>query len=384
MLRFVSFPALRRSIATVVALAFVTHASGVAYAQPADEATTKAARARFQEGVSLYDKGQYEAARAAFLQAYALRKHPAVLLNLAQSSLRSGRPLEAAKYFSQYLRESSTATAAQKSDAERGLAEARQKLGRVEVSAPTNAEIAVDGNVVGNAPLSDAIDVEPGTHTIRARLSDGTTESRTVSARAGEKVPVQITSSKEAPAVPVPAPTPTPTQPTPPPQPTPAPETKPVPETEQPPSATFEVQPSKKSFLPKSMAPVYIGAGIAVVGFGGAILFNAFKQDALNSAKSTAKLIQDNGGNSSTCTAKDQGRFANACKALQDDVDRSNTDNTVANVGLGVGIAGAAFALGWFLFAPKRDAQPAVGTWQRPLITPTFGESRGLQVQAAF
>ncbi|MFO0672060.1 MAG: hypothetical protein U0235_20950 [Polyangiaceae bacterium] len=84
-----------------------------AFAQT-DDATTKAARARFQEGVSLYDKGQYEAARAAFLQAYALRKHPAVLLNLAQSSLRSGRPLEASKYFQQYLRESSNLTAAQR------------------------------------------------------------------------------------------------------------------------------------------------------------------------------------------------------------------------------------------------------------------------------
>ena len=48
------------------------------------------ARARFKEGVEFYDKGQYENARLAFLQAYALKKHPAVLLNLAQSSAKAG------------------------------------------------------------------------------------------------------------------------------------------------------------------------------------------------------------------------------------------------------------------------------------------------------
>ena len=357
-----------------------------AFAQT-DDATTKAARARFQEGVSLYDKGQYEAARAAFLQAYALRKHPAVLLNLAQSSLRSGRPLEASKYFQQYLRESSNLTAAQRADVDKGLTEARTKLGRLEISAPTNAEVSVDGALVGNAPLSEPVDVEPGTHTVKSRLDAGGSDSKSVSARAGEKVQVQLGGTKEPAAVvaPVPAPTPAPT-PAPAP-PTPAPDTKPETKPEEkPPSGTFEVQPSKKSFLPKSMVPVYIGGGVAVVGFGSAILFRyGFNEDALNSARATAKLIQDNGGNSTTCTQKDPGRFANACKALNDDVDRANTDVTIANVGVGVGIAGAALALGWLFFAPKRDAEPAaVGTWKRPLITPTFGESRGFAVQGSF
>src|SRR6185369_12768087 len=104
---------------------------------------------RFQEGVEFYDKKQYEQARAAFLQAYALRKHPAVLLNLAQSSLRSNHPLEAAKFFEQFLREATSASAAQRSDAERGLREARTKIGRIEVSAPAGAEIILDGERVG-------------------------------------------------------------------------------------------------------------------------------------------------------------------------------------------------------------------------------------------
>ena len=55
-----------------------------------DPTTTAAARERFKEGVAYFDKKDFEKARAAFLQAYALKKHPAVLLNLAQSEVRSG------------------------------------------------------------------------------------------------------------------------------------------------------------------------------------------------------------------------------------------------------------------------------------------------------
>lgn len=359
-------------LAWTLSLVSVITASMPAHAQATDEATTKAARARFQEGVSLYDKGQFEASRAAFLQAYALRKHPAVLLNLAQSSLRSGRPYEAAKYFQQYLREASTATPAQHADAEKGLAEARTKIGRFDVSAPSGAEISVDGTAVGVAPLSDSVDVEPGTHSVRARMTDGTTETKSASARAGERVAVQLSAPIKEVAAPVPVPSTPPSNAT---------ETN---EPERPQSTTFDVQPSNKSFWPKSMAPVYIGAGMVVVGVGSAIVFNAFKQSALDSAKNTAGLILANNGTSSTCNAP-SSRFAAACKSLQDDVDRSNTDNTIANVGIGVGIAGAVLGLVWLFAGPKRDAEsPPLGSWQRPLVTPMLGDARGLKLQATF
>src|SRR5262245_29471586 len=194
-----------RSIAAVLLLAFAPVAFGApAFAQPADDPTTKAARARFQEGVAYYDKGEYENARTAFLQAYALRKHPAVLLNLAQSSLRANHPLEASKYFQQYLRESSNLSPAQRADAERGLNEARQKLGRIEVSAPTGAAVIVDGEMVGSAPLSEPVDVEPGNHKVKAGA-----EEQNVSAAAGQKVPARFgTSTAQAVAPPTTSPSP--------------------------------------------------------------------------------------------------------------------------------------------------------------------------------
>src|SRR5436190_23718159 len=121
-----------RKIAALVLVAFTSTTVPTTFARTvaaqADDPVTTQARARFKEGVDFYDKGKYEDARLAFLQAYALKKHPAVLLNLAQSSAKSGHAMEAAKYFKQFSREATTATPQQRRDAESGLAEVRQKL----------------------------------------------------------------------------------------------------------------------------------------------------------------------------------------------------------------------------------------------------------------
>src|ERR1700678_2416554 len=147
-----------QSVALALLIAFARTTFSVAgLAQTADDPAIKGARARVNESVEFFDKGQFENARAAFLQAYALRKHPAVLINLAQSSLRAGHTLEAAKFFTQYLHESSSLTDAQRGDAEKGLADARTKLGRIDVSAAAGAEISLDGDKVGTTPLADPV-----------------------------------------------------------------------------------------------------------------------------------------------------------------------------------------------------------------------------------
>src|SRR5512143_1663876 len=103
-----------RRTAAALALAFLPISlSSVTTSRPAmaqEDAVTLQARARFKEGVEAFDKGKYEEARLSFLQAYTLKKHPAVLLNLAQSSAKSGHPLEAAKYFQQFLKDATTAS----------------------------------------------------------------------------------------------------------------------------------------------------------------------------------------------------------------------------------------------------------------------------------
>ena len=145
------------------------------------------ARARFKEGVGFYDKGQFEQARASFLQAYALKRHPAVLLNLAWSSLKSAHMLEAQRFFKQFLTEGKDITDKQRADANDGLNQSHAKLGRIDVAAAAGTEVTVDGDKVGTTPLPDPILVEPGAHTVKFKGPDGATDTDSVTVLAGEK-----------------------------------------------------------------------------------------------------------------------------------------------------------------------------------------------------
>jgi hypothetical protein len=162
--------------------------AGPAHAQTDGE--TEVAKQRFREGVRLYDQGDYDKARLAFLQAYLLKPHPTVLLNLAQSELRAGRHAEAAENFSKYIRQNPAGQAMEHAKAR--FEEARQKVAElnVEVTAP-GAVITVDGAEVGRSPLPNVVYLMPGRHTIGARKAN-TRASRTLDATAGQRVYVTL------------------------------------------------------------------------------------------------------------------------------------------------------------------------------------------------
>lgn len=163
----------------VAALAVLSASS--AHAQ--DDASVAMARERFKEGVQFFDQKQYDKARAAFLQAYALKKHPAVLLNLAQSELRSGHEADAAKHFAQYLREHKEATEAERQGAEAGLTSAKASVAELTVHVDQDgASVLVDGVVEGTTPLPGPLYLSPGSHTISARKD-------------GQEVDLQVTTS---------------------------------------------------------------------------------------------------------------------------------------------------------------------------------------------
>jgi hypothetical protein len=349
-----------------------------ALAQPADDAVTLQARARFKEGVDFFDKGQYENARLAFLQAYALKKHPAVLLNLAQSSAKAGHPLEAAKYFQQYLKESTTATPEQRRDAEAGLAEVRQKLGRIEIVAPAGTEISLDDKEkLGTAPFSEPIDVEPGPHTLKS-----STETRSVTAGAGQKVQAKFGNATATPPV-VTVPVPAPTGDNPPPN---NPPEQPV---TPPPGGDHGNKPGLLS-PPESMTLVWVGLGVGAVGLAGAIIFAIFKSDAQTKSDSVASQIRQAAGSPEAakgiCTRTDKdtvNRFGTACATLKDNNDKVDTNATIANVSLVVMGVGLATAAGWYLFGPKREASSSGKNDVQ--ITPYAGwNSGGLNVGGSF
>ncbi len=130
------------------------------------------ARQRFQEGVALHDAKREEEAYGKFSQAYAILKAPAVIFNLARTEELTGRLLDAAAHFKQYLAlpEQPKVTNEQRRQARDYLADVRSKLGHVQIVAPAGATIWLDGTQAGTAPLTEPVDVMPGSHRLEARL----------------------------------------------------------------------------------------------------------------------------------------------------------------------------------------------------------------------
>ncbi len=361
----------RRTAAAVLFAILSSTVSLPASAQQ-DDPVTLQARARFKEGVDAFDKGKYEEARLAFLQAYTLKKHPAVLLNLAQSSAKSNHLLDASKYFQQFLKEASTASPQQRKDAEAGLAEVRQKLGRIEVVAPAGTDISLDDQgKVGTTPM-DPIDVEPGSHTVKSP-----TQSVTVTASAGQKVEAKLGPSSTAPAAVTPVPSPATT------------DTETAPTDAQPPrDDTYQTKRTNALSRPENMTPVYVGLGVAGFGLLSTIVFAIFRADAQASADDNAQKIRAAAAgrglpSAGVCNNPNAPEFARACETLRENNDKVDTNATIANVSAvvaGVGLAGAAI---WYLAAPKRDdpkSSPTVGQARapkRPALTPWAGWNAG-------
>lgn len=92
-----------------------------------DDARTTEARRRFQEGVKLFDAKKYPEARAAFLQAVALRPHPAIVLNLGETELLLQMWPSAVARFEEYLQMEGT-TESGRTAAQKSLATAKLRL----------------------------------------------------------------------------------------------------------------------------------------------------------------------------------------------------------------------------------------------------------------
>jgi tetratricopeptide (TPR) repeat protein len=373
----------RIAAALLIALAPGSFATTAVAQSGADDPMTAMARARFKEGVDFYDKGEYDQARASFLQAYALKKHPAVLLNLAWSCVKSGHALEGKKYFEQFLAEGKDVTDKQRADANDGLAQAKAKLARIEIQATSGTDVTIDGEHVGTAPLSDAVVVEAGAHTLKFKGPDGATDTQSVSVLGGQKAVAKFPQSASAGGAALPpAATSAPSSPAPSSEPAATP--PPTDQSAKPADAPKEAPPAHKSTLllpPNNLVPAIAFGAVAVAGFGTGIAFGAIKGSAQSNADSVATQIQQNGGGAGTCVSP-TAKFASACNAYTSDLNDVNQDATIANIGLGVGVAGL---LGFVIYWVVADKDTSTAFQSVPMVTPLVGRTTsGLSLSGHF
>jgi hypothetical protein len=84
---------------------------------------------------------------------------------------------------------------------------------------------------------------------------------------------------------------------------------------------------------------------VTLVGFVTAGIMGAEKTSAQNSANAVAASIVANGGGAGTCYVgpnSPTAYYANACSALNTDDNNVNSDATIANIGIAVGLVGTA------------------------------------------
>ncbi len=413
---------MKRSVlvaASILSLAlpcFLTDAGSVALAQPApSDPVTEAARQKYQEGVKAFESGKFEDARSAFLQAYALKRVPAVLLNLGQSEIKSAHYEDGGNHLQQFIRDHKTATPDQITAAQNGIADAKKRTGfLVVIVNAVGADLSVDGVAIGKSPLLDPYFIKPGKHVVYATyqgaggttavdVQKGIATSASITLAVTTPVPTQTTPvpTQTAPVPTYTAPAPTYTAPAP----TytgPAP-TYPFPTSTAPyvppatndplgpplPTATATGPdqangPREPLFTWFSHKPIaWIGAGATVIGLGLGIGFSAAAGTAASNVNDYAKQIKDAAlqqnltsapcGNQSDASGDNPNFHSSDSKGhTACDVLRSSLGQYRADVGLAV--------TGWVLFGLG-----AIGTVTYAMIDwypKKTGTAQGLQVTA--
>lgn len=140
--------------------------TAAAQAEPGPEAR-KEAEARFAAGLKYYDARDFEHARAAFLEAYAVYRTAGIVRNLALSELYGGRHLDAIRHLREYFAMPDVAQD-KKDDAKKYFDEAFAKTGHLRIKADPGTAIMV-AERTHTAPLADVVDAPVGTVRIVAR-----------------------------------------------------------------------------------------------------------------------------------------------------------------------------------------------------------------------
>ena len=196
---------MKNQLLTTCFFAAVALTPGLAYAtDPAEKAIeahalTDKAAALYDDGGVAFRKSKWAEARAAFLAAWALKQHWQIAANLADCELQLGRFRDAAEHAMYYVK---NAPADRSDRAMKLFAEASLKVATLRIDAqPEGAEVFVDGQSIGRAPVSSLVFLDPGEHTITARVSGRPEVARKLSLLAGreDKVKLEVEAAAVAP-----------------------------------------------------------------------------------------------------------------------------------------------------------------------------------------
>lgn len=155
----------------------------------ADEDSRREARAHYEQGLALANRGAYAPALREFRSAYEKSPQFAVLYNIGQAEIAIGHPLEAIDALSRYLREGGDQIAEERrKQVETQIALVKSSLAELVItSSEPGARVTVDGRELGSTPLSEPLRVKTGEHEVSLLFPGVAPIVRSVALSEGER-----------------------------------------------------------------------------------------------------------------------------------------------------------------------------------------------------
>jgi hypothetical protein len=129
------------------------------------------AKVHFQQGVALFNDGNFNAALAEFEAAYKIRRSPGVLYNIGLTQKALFRYSEAIASLEKYKAEETKITPERRAEVDQLIVEMRALLADVTMNIePQGASVLVDGRTMGQAPLGKPLGIAAGSHVVEVVL----------------------------------------------------------------------------------------------------------------------------------------------------------------------------------------------------------------------
>jgi hypothetical protein len=335
----------RRLGVTVLILAFgllaarPSAAAGVPI-EKASKEQLKAAQRTFEAADGLFDAKRYEQAITTYRASYDIVASPNSRLQIARALEALGRLDEAYAELAAAVADAKKAAAADSKyeptlkAAVAELQALESKVGHVQVTLGgdlADAKVTIGSRELGPEELSGPVVVSPGSVTVSAALPDGRTATREVSVDAGATVPVELQlEPPKATVAPAPSEAPTPAHP--------------------PPPASETGHSSLRPFA-------YIAGGVGVAGLATFAVFGLMNKSRFDDLDSSC-----NGGHCSP--------------DRQSDIDAGRRYQSIANVGLVVGVVGVGAGATLFVLSSGAKKSEQTGRVQ-VRVAPTFATVSG-------
>ncbi len=166
------------------------------------EESANAALAKFDEGVSLFNGGKFQAAAETFREAYNMRPSWKLLFNIGQSEAAAKRYGLALEAFEQFLAEGGDEITEDRRD--EVLAEVvrlRKMVGYLKIEAAHDTAIFIDDLKRGTAPMNNLLPISAGiNHTVRGELNNEVVFSDSYKVFGSQTMEVDMTNTDARPA----------------------------------------------------------------------------------------------------------------------------------------------------------------------------------------